>query len=379
MFFYVISGFLISYALSRKYGDDLTGFYKSRILRIFPLYWFLYGVMVLFNYGGAADHIQTSPIQEWLPGVLLFGSDLAVSFIRYPNSFMEEFPSFLTPAWSLGAEVTFYAVAPFLLLGRKRICAIVLLSSVVIRGIFVYRFGFHETWSLHFLPATLMFFLVGHFSRILYENFGHYLGWINHIWLPIFFGLSAYYATTPLPFDGWVFYSELFALACALPFLFEKTKDIKWMNVCGDQSYPVYLSHLVTMSFLGFAPSLLSRLGENDGAPLSGLPIEARFLVYAVLFLLACLTVSFLLHFLVEIPLSALGAQLLGPRKWKPQLAILSRPGQSLEIGARQQRWRELAVNPVRLLRTPTVPMEAGGLSTPGPNSVAAGGHGTGR
>src|SRR5713226_8739342 len=42
MFFYVISGFLITYTLSRNYEPNLGGtllFYRNRFIRIFSLYW----------------------------------------------------------------------------------------------------------------------------------------------------------------------------------------------------------------------------------------------------------------------------------------------------------------------------------------------------
>lgn len=316
IFFYVISGFLISYALERKYGTDTAAFYKARFLRIFPLFWFLYGSMILFEYAGAAEHVRDSSILEWLPGLALFGGDWSIAFLHYPDTFWAEFPPLLRPAWSLSAEVTFYALAPFILLRYKRLGIVLLLLSIGTRAVLVHRFGYTERWSLHFFPATVMFFLIGHFSRILYVKVGRHLGFINHIWIVIFFSLSMYNVQTTIPFDNPFFYFELLALACAIPFLFEKTKDIAWMNVCGDQSYPLYLSHLLTMSFIGFAPTLLTRLGEAGDAPLAGLSTEHRFICYAVIFLAVALLVSFLLHYAVERPLGAVGAVLLTRRGW---------------------------------------------------------------
>lgn len=52
MFFYVISGFLISYALSNKYaGGGVADFYKSRLVRIFSLYWPLLLIGLIFLSG----------------------------------------------------------------------------------------------------------------------------------------------------------------------------------------------------------------------------------------------------------------------------------------------------------------------------------------
>ncbi len=42
MFFYMVSGFLITFTLTRNYDRDLRGtfkFYKNRFIRIFSLYW----------------------------------------------------------------------------------------------------------------------------------------------------------------------------------------------------------------------------------------------------------------------------------------------------------------------------------------------------
>lgn len=42
LFFYVISGFLITYTLSMNYTTDVAstlGFYRKRVIRIFSLYW----------------------------------------------------------------------------------------------------------------------------------------------------------------------------------------------------------------------------------------------------------------------------------------------------------------------------------------------------
>lgn len=352
IFFYVISGFLISYALEHKYKTDSLEFYKARFLRIFPLYWFLYGLMIVFDYAGAAQNIKNSPVLDWLPGLLLFGSDWAVSFLHYPASFMEEFPAFLRPAWSLGAEVTFYALAPYLLVKYKKLGLAVLVASVGIRGVIVYQLGFDETWSLHFFPATLMFFLLGHFSRSLYRKLGRHLGAANHLWLAMFFGLSLCNVTTGLPFDGVIFYLELVGLVCSLPFLFERTKDIRWMNILGDQSYPLYLSHLLTMSLLAFVPTLIIQMGESDQALLAGVAIEYRFVLYAAAFLAAAVLVSFLLHYLVEQPLSTLGAQVLMPRSRGRDAAAISWR-QLLDVRSQQLQWHQLELSPAALWRTP--------------------------
>jgi peptidoglycan/LPS O-acetylase OafA/YrhL len=319
IFFYVISGFLISYALENKYATNIAAFYTSRFIRIFPLYWALYGGMLILDYGGARPDIANASIAEWLPGFVLFGSDWAISFLHYPTTYWGEFPPFLRPAWSLGAELTFYLLAPWLLWRFPKLCLVALAASAAVRGVSVSRFGFDETWSFHFFPSTLMFFLLGHYSRLLYRWAGHRLGAVNYLWLAAFFGLHVYNYETPQPFDGPFFYGALAAFVLALPFLFERTKDSRVLNFLGDLSYPLYLSHLTTMSLMAFVPALEPAVhGTGQPQLFLSLPIQPRFLLYTLLFLASCLVTSALLHKCVETPLAALCGWVFRRRIWVP-------------------------------------------------------------
>src|SRR4051812_4112196 len=56
LLFYVISGFLISYALANKYPPGAHGticYLESRFTRIYPLYWFMYAVSAFVFAAGA--------------------------------------------------------------------------------------------------------------------------------------------------------------------------------------------------------------------------------------------------------------------------------------------------------------------------------------
>lgn len=319
IFFYVISGFLISYALQHKYGRDLSGFYRSRFLRIYPLFWILYGGMIFLNYGNARPNFAETGILGWLPGFTLIGSDWVICFLDYPIEYWGVFPPFLRPAWSLGAELTFYALAPFLLWRFPRFCLAALVGSAAIRAVLIYHFGSHETWVLHFFPATLMFFLLGHYARLIYQWAGHRLGYFNYFWLAPFFGLSLYNVTTARPFDNPFFYGELAALVLALPFLFERTKDSRALNLLGDLSYPLYLSHLITMSMLQYVPAMAPAIyGTGKPTLFLGLPVETRLIVYTALFLVCCITFSAILHRCVEVPAAVLLGRLLRRRPWVP-------------------------------------------------------------
>ncbi|WP_405970342.1 acyltransferase [Streptomyces sp. NBC_00988] len=97
-FFFVLSGFVLTW--SARPGDTVTGFWRRRLLKIFPNHvatWAL--AMVLF--AGA-----TTPVSAWLPNLFLIHS-------WFPQH--ETFISVNPPSWSLCSELLFYLLFPFLL------------------------------------------------------------------------------------------------------------------------------------------------------------------------------------------------------------------------------------------------------------------------
>jgi len=178
--------------------------------------------------------------------VLLVGVDWRVAFGDYPNQDFAPFAPFLNQAWTLGAELTFYLLAPHLLKSTKK-CIVVLCISAAIRGYLVDRYGFNNSWTYCFFPAALMFFLLGHLSRKIYAhlNFGH---WNLLFIVPFVFctwhGLGK-------PFDSVWFYGYVASMLIFMPQLFEVTKNIKMISFLGDSSYPLYLSHIIVLVLFG--------------------------------------------------------------------------------------------------------------------------------
>lgn len=137
MFFYVISGFLITFTLIRNYSQDLGGvsaFYRNRFIRIFSLYW----PMVLLSFlliPGVWTEFGAA-LWDKATGLFLFGIDWRLSFASYPKPYWPAAIGSLHQAWTLGAELTFYLLAP-LLLRSWRVAAAVLIASFGLRAMFV--------------------------------------------------------------------------------------------------------------------------------------------------------------------------------------------------------------------------------------------------
>ncbi|MFF2863699.1 acyltransferase family protein [Streptomyces rubiginosohelvolus] len=97
-FFFVLSGFVLTW--SARPQDTLTGFWRRRLLKVFPNHiatWAL--AMVLF--AGAM-----TPVSAWLPNLFLVHS-------WFPQH--ATFISVNPPSWSLCSELLFYALFPFLI------------------------------------------------------------------------------------------------------------------------------------------------------------------------------------------------------------------------------------------------------------------------
>jgi peptidoglycan/LPS O-acetylase OafA/YrhL len=142
MFFYVVSGFLITYTLNRNYDRDLHGtfkFYKNRFIRIFSLYWPLV-ILTLLIFDWAWERFLAASLPDKLTGIFLLGMDWRVAFASYPETHFDAAIGGLHQAWTLGAELTFYLLAPLLMRSWK-IGAALLVASFGLRAAFVIAFG----------------------------------------------------------------------------------------------------------------------------------------------------------------------------------------------------------------------------------------------
>jgi peptidoglycan/LPS O-acetylase OafA/YrhL len=267
MFFYMISGFLISTALHTKYSatpDGTVRFYRGRFIRLFSLYWPL-TILTLLFYPPARDWMLSASTADHLSGLFLFGIDWRVSLVTYPLPYLGTTIPGLSQAWTLGSELTFYLLAPWLLRSWKLALAALLVSAAVRAGV-LWRGDYHPIWSYTFLPGTLVFFLIGHFARFAGSSV-HRLARpaIGTVLLAAGAVLSA--ATPIREWDSLAFWVSCLLFAGALPGVFAATKNIGFLNALGDLSYPVYLLHfLVIVAFESFAPALPATLGLSKGA-----------------------------------------------------------------------------------------------------------------
>lgn len=136
-FFFVLSGFLITYLLLRENQKHNTisvrKFYMRRILRIWPLYFLLViiGVFIVPFSLKMLNFPYDMPYTTWqaLPWYLVF-MPFMVNLIYGTN--------LLAPLWSIGVEELFYAIwAPLFKFLSKNII-------LIIAGILIIKLGLHS-------------------------------------------------------------------------------------------------------------------------------------------------------------------------------------------------------------------------------------------
>ena len=296
--FYIISGFLISLVLNERY-TDLSVFYRSRLLRIFPSYWLwlaltIFTLSVLWNVGydptGAVagireifprlDPIGTAYVlasnllllgQEW-QFVLTYDAGGQLHFTRFfwteKNQILPLFP--VGPAWSLAVELCFYAVAPFVVRHVWRI-ALVFALAMALRWC-AFRFGFgSDPYTYRFLPIELGTFMIGSFSFHVYRWLRSSMDFRPAVtivaavllwsvaacfqWLPSGNTMLTIFTDREI-----ILYGSMFTL---LPFAFMFTAARPLDRLLGELSFPLYLCHFImipiTLVLFTFGASPLSR------------------------------------------------------------------------------------------------------------------------
>ncbi|WP_156951687.1 acyltransferase [Bradyrhizobium sp. WSM1743] len=122
--FFIISGFYMAAAYERHYSGQPAAFVASRFARLYPLY--IIVVMATFvlhwwnpaNQTGILNYFRTDT-PPYLVNLSLIGLDLFSAI--HSNKYL-----LIPPAWSISAELVFYALLPaLLLLNGKSLAAFV--------------------------------------------------------------------------------------------------------------------------------------------------------------------------------------------------------------------------------------------------------------
>jgi peptidoglycan/LPS O-acetylase OafA/YrhL len=330
----------MSLVLTGKYSgaQHLWTFYSNRFLRLYPTYLIALlitlGLVIAAEIQGLGDRAAlvtdlanrlagrpaqldvVSTIKVIIPILFLFGSDLLFLFHRTvegvwvftfgtfspgPGAMLMGGYLLIAPTWSIGLELWFYLLIPFMVRWRLWLLALVAALSFGLHALMSWRLP----WSSYFFfPANIGFFLTGTIMQQSWNTLklGARLppklilaGALGGLFLLIFREYIPFYRN----YAGF----HYVVAAGAIPFIFHITKKVNWDRWIGNLSYPVYIFHVAVVIFCG------NYLHNKDSALI--VPIV--------------LAISALANFLLEEPLERLRARRV--KRDKPSTIPSGEPG----------------------------------------------------
>ncbi|UVM41805.1 acyltransferase family protein [Pseudomonas brassicacearum] len=239
--FLIISGFVMTSLIERTYNTpgQIGLFYMDRLLRLYPQF------LVYFVLSCAVIHFL-------LPGTpqaaALTLENIATSLPIVPLGFYMfgiTVPEILPPAWSLGLEMCFYLLIPFLILYRTRGIAFALSVTVFM----VASLGYLDTdiYGYRLLPGVLFIFLCGSYLYRAQAK-GLWIAFVTGFVAALMFLAIVVGIIPRRPFNAEV----TLGIALGLPavFLLSRLKHHRLDEFLGNISYGVFLNHFVVMYVL---------------------------------------------------------------------------------------------------------------------------------
>lgn len=281
--FFIISGFYMAMILNKKYigPGSYSLFISNRFLRIFPIYWVVIGLTVglsFISFFTFNDWMRLTPYVAYnefmdfrtlaflgVTNIFLFGQDIVMFLglnletgsLFFTNNFVLTNPQldnflFIPQAWTIGLELLFYLLAPFVVRKRIRVIMLLIACSIIIRGFIYFNLGLqHDPWTYRFFPTEFALFLLGALSFRLYNYIDNNPGKIiyNKLIMVIYFFILIFYNYLPNFESGIDVKSILFYILTGLsiPSIFLITKTSSIDNRIGDLSYPIYIIHMLVI------------------------------------------------------------------------------------------------------------------------------------
>jgi len=264
--FFILSGYLMTLVMNKRYGFDAEGIKKfllNRFLRIYPTYWLsiLISIILLMNYGQHDlqhfnDKIKyPDSLYDILSNTFIFGLARTGLFELHDTILSP-------PAWALEIELIFY-IAIGLGLGKRKFAIPWLI--VTFATIFLARIGFfilgkitNQTYgfsygsliyaSLAFVAGSLIFHYqetIIYYIDLLKRRF-HLRTSISLLLLAIMFFANAFLSGTATRALAFPLNTIFMILAIILLLGAESSKHKNLVTIdkiFGGISYPVYLLH----------------------------------------------------------------------------------------------------------------------------------------
>jgi peptidoglycan/LPS O-acetylase OafA/YrhL len=189
----------------------------------------------------------------------------------------------LPQSWTLGVELTFYLLAPFILKDRRKLMLLLLASFGLRACLLMQGIGFSDPWSCRFFPSELGLFLLGALSQQLlsplWKRAVAKVKKLPHWGTGVLVCFTVAFCGIPLPYEIVlpVFLASA-ALLMPLTFFFQNSFAMdKWI---GELSYPIYIGHILVFHLLN---PLLHTLRIQNNVLIANANVAASILLAIIL------------------------------------------------------------------------------------------------
>lgn len=270
--FFIISGFYMALILDGKYHSKLV-FYTNRALRIFPLYWIVLALTLIFGVIKTQLHIgtQETAITHYMHYAQYLSGPTAI--MEYVNFVFRNLTLIITKdffsirdnlapgylivnqAWTLQIELLFYLVVPLLIKIKRNALFYVCLYFLIFYGLIVPFQIIPENSLIFSFLSYLFYFLIGLCGYIyVYKNIVNKTQLVFGKFIFVFFVFfTIFYQLFPGRFLDKGFYLGLpyyITFAVAIPYIFKVVRNSKIDRFLGELSYPVYITHMIFVKIL---------------------------------------------------------------------------------------------------------------------------------
>ncbi len=335
VFFFVLSGFVLSYKYLKDGADDFKNFkfghfLISRIFRLYPMFWV---VLVLTAITGTQIYHGYKTIPERVWTIWWWGNTFSWKGFLMQLSLLYEQPFFVNifggdcgdkyvpQAWSLQIELILSLIVPFMvLLVKWRPLWLIIFVMLVLLFFsppsFIMHFGMGVLLA-NFLPQVRQFISArGKAAKFILLFVGLFLYSYRYSVAP-YFGTASVLQNILFSANSILFMvglGSVIIIICAMySHRLRKILNVPLMRIIGKSSYGIYLCHTIILVI--FTPMAIYYLNCY------GITNTPFILTFAVVFTTAfSILIAYILHHLIELPFIRLGKLLVAKTAMRPQI-----------------------------------------------------------
>lgn len=296
-FFFILSGFLMTYIMQKRYYYNFAGiklFWVNRFLRLYPTYWIvliLSLAAIVFVSEKNLNPAMYFPhsIKGWFSNISMLYFDIVPHRIK---------PRIVPTSWALTNELVFYFLIS-LGISKTKIRTLIWLFLSVLYYIGTYLYYDLTTFRYSAIPASSLPFAIGAILFWINEKQTKIKGNFSFIILLfVLFNLNAIYFANmgSKVFAEISIYINYIIAALIILQLFniESEMRVKQIdNYIGYFSYPIYLSHYLVSAFY------IYMFGYSDSIKEFKLPTESLLSYFLILFLF-CFTIIYFVEIRID-------------------------------------------------------------------------------